>query len=281
MYYGTGTQVKLPKLDLDGDISKWPTFWDAFESSVHKNTKLAPIDNFNYLNSLLVKPATEAISGLSLTSANYEEAVAILKRRFGNKQLIINKHMDILLNISSVTSGLDIQALRQLHDLIESHVRRLKSLGVSSNSYGSLLSSAIMNKLPQDLRLIVSREAKDEWDLDRILDVFRSELEAIERAKGTDDHLSTKYPYNKSRKGLTTDAALFANESKPTCTYCREDHSSNSCKTVTNVEARKEIWKKAGRCFVCLRRNHIGKDCDSRMKCLKCGRRHHVIYLYK
>jgi len=133
--YSSGTQVKLPKLDLrkfDGDISKWPSFWDAFESSVHNNTKLALIDKFNYLNSLLVKSASEAISGLSLTAANYDEAVAILKRRCENKQLIINRHMETLLNINSVKSGLNIQELRQLHDLIESQIRSLKSLGVSS-----------------------------------------------------------------------------------------------------------------------------------------------------
>ena len=93
------------------------------ESSVHSNTKLAPVDKLNYLNSLLVNSASEAISGLSLTAANYDEAVTILKRRFGNKQLIINRHMETLLNISSVKSGLNIQALRQLHDLIESQIR--------------------------------------------------------------------------------------------------------------------------------------------------------------
>ena len=107
---------------------------------MHSNADLAPIDKFNYLNSHLVKSANEVISGLTLTAANYDEAVAILKRRFGNKQLIINKHMETLLNINSVKSGLNIQALRQLHDLIESQVRSLKSLGLSSNSYGSLLS---------------------------------------------------------------------------------------------------------------------------------------------
>ena len=144
-----GTQVKLPKLDLrkfDGDISKWPSFWDAFESSVHNNTKLAYVDKFSYRNSLLRKSAIDTISGLSLTAANYNEAVAILKRRFGNKQ-----HMETLLNINSVKSGFTIQALLQLHDLIESQVRSLKSLGVSPDSYRSLLSSVVMSKLPQDL----------------------------------------------------------------------------------------------------------------------------------
>jgi len=138
--YGIGTQVKLPKLDLkrfNGDISKWPSFWDAFESSVHNNTRLAAIDKFNYLNSLLMKSASEAISGLSITAANYDEAVAILKRRFGNKQLIINRHIETLLNVNSVKSGPsgNTQPLRQLYDLIESQVRSLNSLGVERFSF--------------------------------------------------------------------------------------------------------------------------------------------------
>ena len=54
------------------------------------------------------------------------------------------------------------------------------------------------------------------------------------------------------------------------------DHASNTCKTVTNIAARKEVLNRAGRCFICLKRSHISKDCNSRMKCLKCGQRHHV-----
>ena len=48
---------------------------------IHKNSKLAAIDEFNYLNSLLDKTASEAIAGLAITKANYEEAIAILKTR--------------------------------------------------------------------------------------------------------------------------------------------------------------------------------------------------------
>ena len=153
-------------------------------------------------------------------------------------------------------------------------------MGVSSTSYGSLLSSVAMSKLPQDSRLIITREVRDEWDLDHILDVFRSELEARERANGNNisptDQSSTKPPCNGGRRGLPfpTDAALFATGSKPTCTYCRENHASNA--QVTSIAARKEILKREGRCFVCLKRNHISKDCSSRMKCLKCGRQHHI-----
>lgn len=136
-------QIKLPKLVLkkfNGDITKWCSFWDTFEAAIHKNSKLATIDKFNYLNSLLEKSASEAIAGLAITNANYEEAIGILKTRFGNKQMIVNKHMDDLINIAPVTANHDLRGLRQLYDLVEVHVRGLKALGVPSESYGSLLS---------------------------------------------------------------------------------------------------------------------------------------------
>ena len=44
---------------------------------------LTDIDKCNYLHSLL---EGVAVSGLKLTAVNYEEAVSILKGRFGKKQ---------------------------------------------------------------------------------------------------------------------------------------------------------------------------------------------------
>ena len=114
-------RVKLPKLVLrpfSGDITTWTTFWESYESAVHRSRDLSNIDKFNYLNSLLTGAACEAIAGLSLTSANYEEAIAILKKRFGNSQKIKAKHMDNLMNIEPVTSSRDLKALCKLHNVV-------------------------------------------------------------------------------------------------------------------------------------------------------------------
>ena len=46
-----------------------------------------------YLRSLLQRSAYDAIPGLTLSAANYREAVEILKK-FRNKQMIISKHME-------------------------------------------------------------------------------------------------------------------------------------------------------------------------------------------
>ena len=111
------------------------------------------------MKSLLAKSAAEAISGLTLT-ADYKEATYILKKRFGNKQQIITKHMDILLNVEAVSLQHDIKGLRHLYDLVESQVRSLRSLGVELTSYGSLLLSVLLQNLPPDLHLNLKKRSR-------------------------------------------------------------------------------------------------------------------------
>ena len=140
------SKVRLPKLTLqsfDGELTSWTPFWDAFKAAVHDNGVLSDIDKFNYLRGLL---QGSAISGLALTAANYREPVSILEKRFGNKPQIVSKHMDVLIHMEGVTSPHNIKGLRHLYDLVESNVRSLKSLGVESSSYGSLLASVLITK---------------------------------------------------------------------------------------------------------------------------------------
>jgi len=153
-------KVKLPKLTIQpfkGELTAWTTFWDSYQTAIDANTALSDIEKFNYLRSLLQGPALDAIAGLTLTAANYREAVDVLKIRFGNKQQIINKHMDALWSVEAVTSDTNLKALRRLYDVVESQVRGLKSLGVASETYGSLLTSVLLTKIPKEIRLIISR----------------------------------------------------------------------------------------------------------------------------
>ena len=160
---------------------KWTAFWDSYESAVHNNDELSNVDKFNYLRSLLERTAYEAIAGLTLSSANYGEAIEILKKRFGNKQLIISRHLDTLLNTDVVTSDQDLKGLRRLYDHVESHVRSLKALGVKHDSYGAMLSSVFLNKLPPELRLIISRQLSgSELSMTTLMKIVEEELVARE-----------------------------------------------------------------------------------------------------
>ena len=107
-----GAKVKLPKITLprfNGDPVKWTSFWDSYQSAVHANSE---VDKFNYLRSLLDSSAHNAIAGLTLSSANYQQAIEILRKRFGNKQIIISKHMDTLLNMDTISSDRHLKDLR-------------------------------------------------------------------------------------------------------------------------------------------------------------------------
>ena len=153
--------MRLPKLTLrsfSGDLTQWFTFWDSLSAAVHNNSQLVSVDKFNYLKSLLSGTALEAIQGLTLTDANYNEAVTILQKRFGNRQQIIDKHMDKLLNVEPVTSSRNISGIRHLFDTVEANIRSLNSLGVRSESYSSLLSSVLLSKLPEEVQLLISRK---------------------------------------------------------------------------------------------------------------------------
>ena len=101
-------------------MTRWPTFWESFESAVHK--ELTDVDNFNYLRSLLELTAFDVISELALCAANYKEAVEILQKMFCNKSLIISKYMETLLGAAYVTSNQNLKDLRRLHDTIKSHL---------------------------------------------------------------------------------------------------------------------------------------------------------------
>eukprot|EP00731_Ephydatia_muelleri_P025526 Em0017g609a len=180
--------------------------------------------------------------------------------------------MEQLLAIEGVNSQHDTKGLRHLYDVVESNVRSLKSLGVNAESYGSLLSPVLMNKLPSELKLIVSRKFKesDDWDFAELLKLIEEEVQARERTSACAAYGS------RQTKELPTGAALLVDTPSPHCCFCQQQHPSQNCQTVTGVESRRESLQRTGRCFVCLGKGHISRNCRSRIKCLSCKGRHHV-----
>ena len=271
--------INLPKITIqqfDGSLTSWTPFWDSFEAAIHGNDTLSDVDKFNYLRGFLKGTALDAISGLTLTSANYKQAVETLQKRFGNKPLIVSKHMDALLHVETITSAHNTKGLRHVYDTVESNVRSLESLGVESESYGGLVASVLMSKLPMELQLIVAREmgTDDDWDLKKLMESFEKELRARERTiTPTSRKPSTNF------KDVPTTSTLFARNNGDrtyTCSYCKGDHPSNSCNVITHPDARKQALQRAGKCFVCLRKGHISRECRSSKRCSKCQGRHHI-----
>ena len=130
---------------------------------------------------------------------------------------------------------------------------------MSPDSYGGLLTSVLVNKLPPEIRLIVSRATTtDRWDLDQVMRIFEQEIDARERASLP----SSPSNLRGAQPRTPTAAALVANSSGPkgVCVYCNDGHPSSSCTTIVDVSARKDVLRRTGRCSVCLKKHHLSKD---------------------
>ena len=183
--------VKLPKLDFNkfgGELLKWEEFWDSFESALHSNASLNPVEKMNYLRAKLEGEAEEVISGLTLTNANYEEASRLLQKRFGQNKIIINAHYTSLMDMPASSSS--TSALRTRYDSMEKHLRSLQALGEDVNT--NVLDSLIMTKLPKDVitPLTDHKEDGQEWTVQLLRDKlhrFITNRENAERQCGIKD----------------------------------------------------------------------------------------------
>lgn len=286
--------VKLPKLDIpsfDGNITNYPEFWDAFEACIHKSN-LAPVEKFTYLKSKLKGEAMDAISGLSLNNKNYDEAITILKERFGDNQTLIHKHYIEL--IEMVTAKNTASSLRAFTDSIKTHLRSLKVL--KQDITQDIFVPMITSKLPKEviLQLEIQKGRSEKWTVDKLIEQLENYVTARESTERTfnptatykepttsrysthDTHSKSKASSSNVQQFQTTASnnpirstgeALMAKENpnkmprKTTCVYCNNSHWSDECPTYTTVEERKEKIK--GRCFICFNKKTPGQRMSS------------------
>ena len=275
----TALKPKLPKLTLPkfkGEVTRFRSFWDSYNSAIHSNHDISAIDKFNYLRALVEGPAARAIQGLALSAANYETAVEILQTRFGKTQQIISAHMDDLLKLPACTEDKSSQ-LRLIYDRVFANVRGLESLGINATQYGSFLIPVIMSKLPAEVRLQIARvSVKDVWEVEELLTVIKAEVEAREISDTV--QVTEQKPVTPRRGTQPTASALVVTEGgsgKVSCVYCKAKHFSASCEAIKEVTARLDILHKEGRCFLCLSRGHRVNSCTSTRRCRKCNQKHH------
>ena len=268
----------LPK--FNGQITKFKSFWDSFDSAVNKNADLSSVDKFNYLHALLEGQTARAIQGLTLSETNYQAAVDILQERSGKTQQIISAHMDELLKLPTCTWDKPGQ-LRIIYDKIKINVRGLESLGVKAEQDGSFLIPVIMSRLPAEVRLHVARvSTKDVWEINELLKVIQAEVEAremsdtmkIQERKGTETTFTPKRGFSPG-----TANSLFARSGDGSgirCAFCNGEHYSET-KFRNEIQTRKNILIRDKRCFWCLSVGHRANQCPRKKKCRVCDRTDH------
>ena len=226
---------------------------------------------------------------MTLSSENYQEAIDLLKNRFGNTQTLISAHMETLLNVNKVRYFDVTITLRKLYNDVETCVRHLKTLNVEAVRYGYLFIFILKIRLPDALVMIIARKFEENiWALDLVLKYFHEELtvkEACFSYKNLSDeekgHKNFSDNERSSRNSCYSQKALnnetrYENQQEK-CVFCYKDyHSPSHYKIVTNKDVRIDILREYSKCYLCLKSGRVPKICKSSYVCQKCGGKHHI-----
>eukprot|EP00112_Aurelia_sp_Birch-Aquarium-sp1_P015934 Seg357.4 transcript_id=Seg357.4/GoldUCD/mRNA.D3Y31 product="hypothetical protein" protein_id=Seg357.4/GoldUCD/D3Y31 len=288
--------VKLPKMELktfDGNVLKWHEFWEGFHHGVHNHPTLPDHQKLQYLKNSLRGAAFVTISDLEMKGEHYQAAVSLLKERFGHKNVLKKAHLDGIERINAVHNNFDVQKLKRLYEELESHYKALLAIGVQPWEYGTTLVPKIMNKLPLDVRIKLTQQKEENEDIsmEEVVDGLRKTVKVLEKCGvhstgGRDSVIDTRRPREKKqqedgrfpRSTISSGATLVNTETdkREKCTFCLGAHLSLDCKKYPHVRVRKEILQKYKKCYKCLKKGHMVKDCRSaRGLCKKCTTRNH------
>ena len=197
--------------------------------------------------------------------------ITLLKERFGQPYKQIDAHMQALIDLPSPSNLLS--SLREFYDSTEGHIRSLSSLGKSEDSYGSLLVSIILGKLPAKVKQnLVRAHGKQEWTITELQAAILNELYIFEM--GSQTELYTDPPptvsFHMGAKKPTTGATR-----KPPCPFCKGSHSPSLCDAVKETKQRCDIVCQEKLCFNCLGHHKVA-SCNSKHRCRNCQRKHHT-----
>ena len=90
----------------------------------------------------------EFLSTYTLTKDYYSLVVEFLKKRFGRKRLIIQAHMDEIIDLSKFDTTENYE-MRSFLDTLKSNLRSVVPLGVQTELLAPLLIPLLMRKMPK------------------------------------------------------------------------------------------------------------------------------------
>ncbi|GBL72837.1 hypothetical protein AVEN_39305-1 [Araneus ventricosus] len=294
----------LPKLQFrqfGDDLKDFLPFWSQFEH-VDKDDDIASENKFQYLVQATVvgSRAREVVESFPPTGENYAKAVDSLKARFGREDLLVEVYVRELLKlIISVQSNQKL-APTFLYDKLESYLRALETLGVTTDKCASILYPMVESCFDEEFlkawnRSPTSSSANDakEW-LENLMLFLKGEVEGEERiflamsgfglTKGEDvKKMPRKKKYNlETQRGkIPTVTVLLASTrttevKKPKCIFCDGKYVDSDCfnaHKLTLEEKQKKVRDK-NCCFACLLPGHSARKCHKFLKCSVCSKKH-------
>lgn len=306
-------KFKLPTIEFkkfDGNIRDWLSFWAQFRK-VHEDPDIDQADKIEYLIQVTVpnSRARQLVESFPAVGENYDKIISALQSRFGRDDLQIEVYVRELLKliISNATSQNKMD-LSMLYDRLETQLRALETLGVTSEKCSAMLFPLIESCLPEDLlrvwqrvghredatelspndaKATKSEEKSIEGHLRNLMSFLKNEVVNEQRiALATEgfglrsDSAVSGKDHAKGRKLKQTEhlptATGLINCESASCIFCEGSHNGDGCFKAQNfsLERKRDILFNRKACFRCLKIGHQSKKCRGRLRCLVCNKSH-------
>ena len=290
---------------FSGNAFDYPAFITAFDAIILNNVRKES-DKLYFLNKYTVGKANETVKGfLSLPENGYSMARKILDQRFGNPIKIAEAFKVRLRNWPQINDG-NSAALQDFADFL---VRCEEAMRIS-DAIAELDSSQVLRescaKLPSYSCITWCRQAHDmQMNLkkqvkfhDFVIFVRKETELATDPIFSPDALKSLRKKSSDSRNinqkqftGKSVNRVSLKTESKPlqsntkekrspsfSCFLCKTNlHKLEKCSKFMelSMDERREFVRANHLCFGCFSNDgHISKNCQNRLLCGECGKRH-------
>ena len=251
--------TKLPKLKITpfkGTAGDWIRFENMFLTQVDAKS-ISDEEKFGYLLESVSPKVRDRIANLKPGTVGYKTAWDRLKKEYGQAKVMMNAHMEEIINLFPVKGS---NYLQEFYGKLSRNYDALQTLQEGQELQGFVMTT--LSKLPQvkpdPVRV---DESWEEWSMEDLIDALQKWL--------TRNHVES----SKCKKHLFSQKQ--GDKLKPYCLFCRkQEHWSEDCTLVTALADRKKFFIDHNLCFNCGRQNHRADQCRRR-GCAKCKHKHH------
>ncbi|UYV72281.1 hypothetical protein LAZ67_9002440 [Cordylochernes scorpioides] len=291
---------RLPKLELkkfDGTWLEWLGWWAQF-STIHEDSILSNVDKFQYLVQSMKENtrASRLVKSYPTTADNYPKAISALKDRFGDRVILTEVYVRQLLGLVVNNARRKTIGIEDLYDKLESYLRSLESLGITTEQNAAFLYPLVESSLPEELLTVWQRSAlsgySDEDEdtpqpvdgrLGSLLKFLRREVKGEKRLAYVRSGIGESSNSRSVRPNTTR--LHVAEVNKPgernmkACLFCRGDHWLTYCQKWLAISAQEKrgVLMRHRACFKCFRVGHHACQCWRDAECGICKKSHNTL----
>lgn len=161
-------------------METWARFWEQFESSIDKDPTLSTVNKHVFLGGYLEGEPKMLVDGIAVNASAYEDTKKILHDCYGDKNRIIQAHLDYLEEVTPIQFA-SAEALNTTYIECNRRIQALRALGEDIKAYGRVLVQKILRAFPDDIcrRWIiqVKREGHSEGDVVKLMEFLGEEVD--------------------------------------------------------------------------------------------------------